>query len=234
MVRQVNMASAAVTLGGVAFRDFEIPEEIAFGGIQRLAVHQPVGGGRVIDVLGAAAGEIVFAGTFSGPDAELRAQILGVARDAGAVLPLAWSGFAYMVVIAAFSASFQKPWWIPFEIRLVSVENLVTAIPTALAQAGLDIASAAGFAALSGVPFGSVSSASAASVATAQAGLTSAVLGAGATLAAATGAFSASTGADDAAAAMGSIGAASAMLAGAAAGQAYIGRAAANLGRSQG
>ncbi len=226
------MASVAVTLGGVAFRDFEIPEEIVFGGIQRLAVHQPVGGGRVIDVLGAASGEIIFAGTFSGPDAELRAQMLDVARDAGAVLPLAWSGFAYTVVVASFSASFQKPWWIPFEIRLVSVENLVMAIPTAPAKAGLDIASAAGFSALSGVSLGSVTSANAASVATAQAGLTSAVLGVGATLAAATGVFSNSAGADDAIAAMGILGGASATLAGAAAGQAYIGRAAANLGRN--
>ena len=226
------MTSVGVTLGGVAFRDFEIPEEIAFGGIQRLAVHQPVGGGRVIDVLGAAAGEIVFAGVFSGPDAELRAQLLDVARNTGAVLPLAWSGFAYSVVVAGFSASYRKPWWIPFEIRLVPVENLVTAIPSALAQAGLDIASAAGFAALSGVSFASVTNGSVAGVAAAQSGLASAVMGAGATLAVAADSFSNSAGSDGAIAVLATLGAASATLAGAGAAQAYIGRAAANLARS--
>lgn len=227
------MTSIAVTLGGVAFRDFEIPEEIAFGGTQRLAVHQPVGGGRVIDVLGASAGEIAFEGVFSGPDAEQRVQLLDIARNTGAVLPLTWSGFAYMVVVAAFSACFQKSWWIPFEIRLVSVENLVTAIPSALAQAGLDIVSAAGFSALSGVSFDAVNSANAAGVTAAQADLASAVLGAGTTLAAATAAFSAGAGADGAIAVLGTLGGVSAMLAGAAAGQAYIGRAAVNLGRNQ-
>ncbi|MDX5932699.1 hypothetical protein [Acidiphilium acidophilum] len=219
------MATVAVTLGGVAFRDFEIPAEITFGGVQRLAIHQPVGGGRIVDTLGAAATEIGFAGVFSGPDAETRAQTLGIARDAGIALPLVWGGFAYEVVIASFEAAYRKPWWIPFRIALVAVENLVTALPSALVQAGLDIASAAGFAGLSGV-----SSTAAAGVTAAQTEVSGVITAAGASLDGAVTAFSAGVGAAVPIAAMGAIGASSAMLAGAAAAQAYLGRAVANIG----
>ncbi|MDD2878008.1 MAG: hypothetical protein PHT60_13585 [Acidiphilium sp.] len=224
------MAAVAVTLGGVAFRDFEVPAEIGFGGTQRLAVHQPLGGGRVVDVLGGAAGEITFAGTFSGPDAELRAQVLDGARNVGATLPLAFGGFAYSVVITAFSASYQKPWWIPFQITLLAVENLVAALPSALAQAGLDLASAAGFSGLSGVSLAGVSTVSSAALAMAQSGLAAAVSGAGEALSAASNEFSGTAGAAAPIAAMATLGSASSVLAGAAAAQAYVGRVVANIG----
>jgi hypothetical protein len=224
------MTAVTVTLGGVAFRDFEVPTTISFGGSQHVAVHQPVGGGRVVDVLGATPGEIRFGGTFSGPDAELRAQMLNVALNAGLTLPMVWGGFAYSVVITAFVASYQKPWWIPFEITLLAVENLVTALPTALAQAGLDIASAAGLGGLSGVLLGGVSGGNSAGIAAGQASLAMAVSNAGVALSSATSLFSNGGGAMQAAGAMARLGVASSTLAGAAAAQAYLGRAAANIG----
>ncbi len=224
------MTAVAVTLGGVAFRDFEVPAEILFGGSQRLAVHQPVGGGRVVDVLGSAADEIRFGGTFSGPDAELRAQMLDVALNIGATLPLAWGGFAYSVVITAFTASYQKPWWIPFQITLLSVENLVTALPTALAQAGLDIATAAGFAAQSGVSLAGVVTGDLAGIATGQASLATAVSAAGSALTVFNSMFGSGGGAAVSAGAMAGLGIASSTLAGAAAAQGFLGRAAANIG----
>lgn len=226
------MDSVTVTLGDVIFRDFEIPEEIVFGGIQRLAVHQLVGGGRVVDVLGAAGGEISFSGAFSGPDAERRAQLLDIARGTGAVLPLIWSGFAYTVVVAEFSACFRKPWWIPFEIALVSTEALVPTIPDALAQAGLDVAMSEKFLALSGVVLDPTSDVTAVAVAGAQADLAMAIKGAGAVLGETPAAFPAGLDAESAISAMGTLGEASVTLANAVAAQAYLGRAAANLERS--
>ncbi|MHB1303030.1 MAG: hypothetical protein ACYCZB_06090 [Acidiphilium sp.] len=224
------MASGSVALGGVAFRDFEIPEAIVFGGAQRMAVHQPVGGGRVIDVLGAEAETIRFSGTFSGPDAEARAQLLDIARVAGATLPLAWSGFAFSVVIGSFVAVYQKPWWIPFEIELVAVENLVTAAPTALAQAGLDLASAVEFGDLSGVALGPLSAGVPAAVNSARAAVGAALSTAGGGLVAANAAFAGSSDATGATAALAGVGAAASVLAGASVASAYLGRAGANLG----
>ena len=48
----------ALTLGGVVFADFEIPDSINFGGEQVLSVHQLPGGTRVIDALGPSDAEI--------------------------------------------------------------------------------------------------------------------------------------------------------------------------------
>lgn len=224
------MAAVSVTLGGVAFRDFEIPQAIEFGGCQKLAVHELVGGGRVIDVLGPEAGTIRFTGMFSGPDAELRAQLLDVARTAGAVLPLAWSGFAFEVVIADFTAVYQKPWWIPFGIELVAARNMVTALPDAAAQVGLDLASASGLAGMAGVSFGPVSAASPAAIATAQ-GQVKGALGAAANgLAAAGMAYDGSSGASAATDALRTMGTASLSLAALSGAAAYLGRAYDNAG----
>jgi hypothetical protein len=63
------MSNIILTLGGVPFQDFEVPEQIRFGGSQRLAVHELIGGGRVVDALGDDAGEISFSGIFSSSDA---------------------------------------------------------------------------------------------------------------------------------------------------------------------
>lgn len=224
------MGAVTVTLGGVAFRDFEIPESIQFGGSQRLAVHELVGGGRVIDVLGAEAGTIGFGGTFSGPDAELRAQMLDVACSTGAVLPMAWSGFAYEVVIAQFAAVYQKSWWIPFRIELVVARNLVTALPSAVAQAGLDLASASGLAGMAGVSLGSVSASDANAITTARGTVQGALTTAANGLTAAQMVFGNSAGASAATDALRGIGAASLSLAALGGASAYLGRASANLG----
>lgn len=222
------MAPVSVTLGGVAFRDFEIPQAIEFGGGQRLAVHELVGGGRVIDVLGPEAGTIRFAGTFSGPDAELRAQLLDVARSAGAVLPLAWSGFAFEVVISEFVAVYEKPWWIPFGIELVAARNLVAALSDAAAQVALDLASASGLAGMAGLSLGPVAAGSGTAIGGATSQVQGALGSAADGLAAADAAFGASRDASAAGRALQAMGAASLSLAALSGASAYLGRAAAN------
>jgi len=121
------MSNVVLTLGAVTFQDFEVPEKIAYGGSQRLAVQALIGGGRVVDVLGQDDGEILFSGIFAGEDATERAQSLDVARAAGDVLTLSWDQFYYNVVIAEFAADYEKSWWIPFAIRCVVVTDDVEA-----------------------------------------------------------------------------------------------------------
>jgi hypothetical protein len=150
------MSNVILTLGGVAFRDFEVPEQIVFGGGQVLAVHQVIGGSRVVDILGAADEEISLAGVFSGPDAIARAQALDIARSLGGSLPLTWKGFFYSVVIAEFTAAYTKSWWIPFRLKLVVVQNLVAALPNSLEQAAVDVAAAQIYAEQGGLPLASI------------------------------------------------------------------------------
>src|ERR1700759_4325505 len=94
-------------LGSVTFQDFELPPRIVFGGAQRLAIHRLPGGARVIDAMGRDDGEISWSGAFSGADAADRARQLDLVRAQGAVLPLAWDAFAYLVVIARFAADYE-------------------------------------------------------------------------------------------------------------------------------
>lgn len=221
------MATVAVTLGPIAFRDFEVPERIVFGGVQRLVVHQPIGGGRVVDVLGAEPGEIAFGGVFSGPDAALRAEAIEAARDAGAVLPLAWDGFARMVLVAGFGASYEKNWWIPFALTLLVVQTPSLLLPQALGQAEADLATAARLATAGGVSLQGAAVAAPASLTTAMTSLTSAASAGAARFGTALARLDGG-GAEAAIGAVGSLADSAMATAQLAAAQAYLGRADAN------
>jgi hypothetical protein len=106
----------SLLLGPVLFLSFEVPERIAFGGSQRLAIHRLPGGGRVIDALGRDDADIVWSGVFTGPDAADRARLLDALRADGAVLPLTWDAFYYSVVIARFEADYAHVNWVPYKL----------------------------------------------------------------------------------------------------------------------
>jgi hypothetical protein len=224
------MSEIIVTLGSVSFRDFEVPEEIIFGGGQMLAVHQMIGGGRVIDALGSEDGEISFSGTFSGPDAARRAQALDVARSLGASLLLAWNGFSYTVMIGEFVAAYTKPWWIPFSIRLVVVADLVVAVADAAVQAGLDLVSAQEFSAEAGIVLPADSIQNSVSLSEVQSSAVNAVTGSGQNLMIAAGTLNAAADVPAGVSAVANLAVSTRILANAAGVQAFIGRAVANLG----
>lgn len=133
------MPAIALLLGPVVFQDFEVPEAVHFGGIQRLAVHRLPGGARVVDAMGREETDIVFSGTFSGAEATSRARLLDALRGAGLPLPLSWDGFTYTVVIRAFEARYERPGWVPFRIVCAVLRDEAAA----LLQAPFDLAGAA-------------------------------------------------------------------------------------------
>ena len=160
------MSEIILTLGGIAFRDFEVPEQIIFGGRQTIAIHQTIGGGRVVDALGAADSQVLLSGVFSGPDATARAQALDAARSLGEPISLSWREFSYSVIIEALDMAYTKPWWIPFRLKLEVVRNFTAAAPTTLGQAVLDVAAALGYAAQGGISMTNISATSLSTIAT--------------------------------------------------------------------
>jgi hypothetical protein len=122
------MSATPVILGPVAFQDFEVPERINFGGAQRLAVHRLPGGVRVIDAMGRDDADLIWSGTFSGPDAGDRARLLDLLRAQGLPLVLSWDAFVYTVVIARFEANYTSPWWIPYRIACTVAEDEAQAV----------------------------------------------------------------------------------------------------------
>lgn len=138
---------ARLVLGSVAFRDFEVPERIVFGGTQKLAVHELPGGGRVIDVMGAQNADLVWSGVFSGADAAERVRLLDGLRLLAAEVPLSWDVFAYTVIIERFEAEYTNPWWIPYHLvcKIVQdpVADMVAFGATLVSQVVSDLAVAA-------------------------------------------------------------------------------------------
>jgi hypothetical protein len=99
--------AVTLTLGGVVFQDFGIPETINSGGDQMLAVHKMPGGNRTIDAMGPDDGEIRWSGRFRGSNAETRALLLDFMRRQGQQQLLTYSLHRYQVIISKFEADFE-------------------------------------------------------------------------------------------------------------------------------
>jgi hypothetical protein len=230
------MSNVVLTLGGVSFQDMEVPEKINFGGKQRIAVQNLIGGGRVVSALGLDDGDISFSGIFSGTDAVSRAQELDAARALGATLPLAWGGFYYLVVIEQFTAEYRKPTLIPFSIICVVVSDPLAAVvnlvaPVANLVSG-DLAAAVALSGQAGVSLQGVSATSLPGLTAAQSLLSNSVNLTSISLSNATSVLNGAAAPDVGIAALGSLGGLSSQLAGMTAMQGYVNRAVTNLGAS--
>lgn len=151
------VSGVRLVLGSVAFRDFEVPERIVFGGTQKLAVHELPGGGRVIDVMGAQNADLVWSGVFSGSDAAERVRLLDGLRLLAAEVPLSWDVFAYTVIIERFEAEYINPWWIPYHLicKIVQdpIADLIVSGATLVSQVVSDLAVAANSVSLGAAQF---------------------------------------------------------------------------------
>ena len=105
-----------LTLGGILFQDFEIPEQINFGGRQSLTTHRLPGGARVVDAMGRDDDDIRWSGRFRSASAGRRARSLDFLRAAGKPVTLAWDAFRYTVVVSEFQADFRQAYEIPYAV----------------------------------------------------------------------------------------------------------------------
>jgi hypothetical protein len=141
--------SSYLLLGPVLLREFELPERIAWGGAQRLAIHNLPGGIRVIDSLGRNDTNIRWSGIFTGADAVPRARALDLMRAGGGTWPLSWSSYFYSIVIESFEANYAHETWIPYHIACSVLadasESLADAAVSLSADVLTDVATAAGF-----------------------------------------------------------------------------------------
>jgi hypothetical protein len=114
---------AAIILGGIVFNGFEIPEKVNFGGEHKLAVHEILGGGRVVDAMGARADDIKWRGIFQGGDAVSRARAVDILRISGSQVLAAYGSIARSVVVRKFEAEFERFYQVPYEICLCVVSG---------------------------------------------------------------------------------------------------------------
>jgi hypothetical protein len=112
-----------ISIGTIDLRDFEVPSSVRFGGRHRLALHKLSDGRRTIETLGPDDGEISFHGIASGADADARIRAINRLRLTGEAVWLAWESFRYYVIIKSLIMEYQSPWWIPFRISCVVVDQ---------------------------------------------------------------------------------------------------------------
>lgn len=119
-----------IKLGDFEFGHLEVPEHINFGGDQKIAVHELVGGQRVVDAMGRSDADITWSGIFLGSAALQRARYLDSLRIAGQSLLFTYSQFNYRVVIKSFTANFERYYQIPYQITLEVVSDLTQSVTT--------------------------------------------------------------------------------------------------------
>lgn len=124
--------TVTVTLGGIAFEGFELPEAMPFGGEQMLAIHKLIGGERVIDAMGRDDAAIEWTARFIGSDAVSRANAIDAIRVGGAAASLTWSSFSKTVVVRAFRPIYRAENWLDYSITCEVVKD--DASPTAGAE----------------------------------------------------------------------------------------------------
>lgn len=116
-----------LVLGDFEFSRFEIPEQIPFGGEQRLNVHELVGGVRVVQAMGSSPKALEWSGYFVGIDALERAFDLDTIRKAGKQRLLTWAGLRYGVVVRSLVCEYKRMNRIPYHIQCEVVQDLTGA-----------------------------------------------------------------------------------------------------------
>lgn len=129
------MPDLVLTLGGVQFRDFEVPDKIAgMGGDQMLAIHRLIGGARVIDSMGRDDAPLEWSGRFRGRDAQSRARAIDALRIAGKEVILSFGDVLKTVKIHRFLYEFERFYEGPYSIVL----EVLTDVSQSAADRGVD------------------------------------------------------------------------------------------------
>ncbi len=110
-------------LGSFVFERTEIPGHLPFAGQQMVAVHNLIGGGRVVDALGPIDRDLEWRGLFLGANAMRRAKKLNAARLAGKPLYLLMGNVSWKVVIADFEPDYAYVNNVPYRIRLIALSE---------------------------------------------------------------------------------------------------------------
>jgi hypothetical protein len=126
-----------VKLGDFEFSGLEVPSSIKVGGAQRTAVHELIGGTRIIDTMGRSDATLEWGGLFYGSTAVDRARYLDTLRILGTARSLTFSEFNYSVIVAEFHADFQRFNQIPYQISCTVIADLGNQTTT-LAPAAID------------------------------------------------------------------------------------------------
>jgi hypothetical protein len=110
-------------LGDFIFTGVEEPESLTFGKEESAYKHILIGGGRVIDLLGAGDPDISWSGFFTGFQAQYRARYMETLLKAEKPLLLKTANFVKQVVITSFKFDYHKVWPIQYTITVQVIQD---------------------------------------------------------------------------------------------------------------
>lgn len=123
-----SLLQPVLSLGEFDFVGVEEPEAIEFGKEQMAYTHLLIGGGHVVDLLGAGDPDISWSGYFTGFQAEFRARFLENLCKQGQPLNLTTGDFIKQVVITRFTYGFHFVYPIRYSITLKVIQDLTTPV----------------------------------------------------------------------------------------------------------
>lgn len=114
----------ALSIGPVTFLDIEHPPELEFGLEQKQAVHELIGGGRVVQSLGPQPKEVSWKGSFFYAGAQSRSKALKLMAASGKTYPVKWGSEAYSSVIKEYLPRIINDWQVDYTITVTVVSDL--------------------------------------------------------------------------------------------------------------
>jgi hypothetical protein len=116
-----------VKLAGFFLEGFELPNELQFGGDQRVVVNEYVGNyQRQVAVLGAQPRDIEWSGVFLYETALARARYFDSFRVRGEAISFIWGDFNFLVIVSQFLFDPINLYHIPYRIRLTVAKDFST------------------------------------------------------------------------------------------------------------
>ena len=120
----VTASNQLFSIGNVAFIQDEAPEELAISSSQNLAVHDLIGGNRVIQALGTVWKPLKFEGVFWGANAEYRSRLLARMKAEGTIHRLTYLSYAFQVVIEEFTANYKHQYKCEYTISVQILKDV--------------------------------------------------------------------------------------------------------------
>jgi hypothetical protein len=114
---------AVLTLGGIVFEEWELPEEVPLGGKHAGKLHKLPGGVRIFDAQGPDDDDPSWKGRFRSNSALGRAQQIDAMRREGLPHDLEVLGLSYTVIISQFKFIVRRAYEIDYEITLFILED---------------------------------------------------------------------------------------------------------------
>lgn len=111
-------------LGEILFNGTEVPVVINGGGMQKVAVHENIGGKRIVDTLGKSDSDIIFGGLFRGIISLERVKYLDTLRINGKAVSFSYSFFNYTVIVKSFTWNMRMAYEVSYNIVLSVVDDL--------------------------------------------------------------------------------------------------------------